>query len=602
MKRSTLLLLLFIISSLVTVQAQEIVNGGFELLNNKNLPRTWIIDNGESSFNIGIDSTVFFQGKHSLRIDGTKSKTTKKRPALAANTFGGASSQQLKSVELTAWIKTASTKDSTIALFIQDLKGDTIIRSFLKLGNPANNKWQKVTLRFKFEQPARWYGFYYGIEVNDSAVVWCDDVSLKVDQTPVKDLQNLYKEPSATDIRWLNKYLYPISSFTADDHIPELAPVGNMLSEARIVGIGEPTHGTSEATNLKLKLFKYLVEQKGFTTIALEENVPTCIEMNKIINQSEVNIRESLLSMPFYKCWKTTEMEALFEWLRAYNLEHSNKVKLIGIDMEDIQIKGARKMLRDYGTEKNQKIATLIKLVDADLDSLLVLNSKRSNPNKIQLAANSVASDLKRMQQLLGDSEIQINDTDILFDLNTAVRVCQQWLESRFFDGKRDLFMAENISYYLNSHPSEKIMVWAHNFHIANSSQGVEKVMGAYLKENYKEGYCPLAISTGAGTYMATPDYSQKLWKTYVLELPYRGTYAYVLNKAKVDNYFLPLTKNKTNGTGGKWTLEPMKHLDLGYIYSANEDNYKYYGALSSTFDGIFFFKNTTAAHTLINK
>src|SRR5690606_11694254 len=46
--------------------------------------------------------------------------------------------------------------------------------------------------------------------------------------------------------------------------------LGALVGEARVVAIGEPAHGAHEPLALRNRVFRQLVEQQGFTVIALE--------------------------------------------------------------------------------------------------------------------------------------------------------------------------------------------------------------------------------------------------------------------------------------------------------------------------------------------
>ncbi|RYE52973.1 MAG: hypothetical protein EOP48_15345, partial [Sphingobacteriales bacterium] len=142
----------------------------------------------------------------------------------------------------------------------------------------------------------------------------------------------------------------------------------------------------------------------------------------------------------------------------------------------------------------------------------------------LKQSSERIKKDLAHLDSLVNMEENRF-DQQTVFELKSYVRVCRQWIENRFFMGSRDEFMAENISIFLDAHPKEKVFLWAHNFHVANVNLDGQKTMGAFLKEKYKAQYFPLSITSGGGNYMASSNYSQKNWKSYGLEHPYRGTY-----------------------------------------------------------------------------
>ena len=595
MKRNYTLFFLFmflLISN--TLNAQEVVNGGFELSNQQGMARNWITDDAKGQFKIGLSKTEFYSGKHSLELNGTAVQTAGNDNGIAANVYGSSSSTKVKAVQLSGWIKSNGRLDTSVALFIQ--KGAKIIR--VKCTSPVKKGWNKLVLNYDIPAGETWYRFYYGIEVQSGSQVWLDDLKLSVNGVEINDPISLYQEPTQKQLKWLSHNASPITQLEAGKPDHDLSQIGTAVGNARIVGLGEPTHGTSEAAKIKTRILEFLVKQKGFTTLALEESIATCNQMNSLLNADVPALKDSLLSMPFYKLWKTREMLDLLIYVKQYNLSHVQKIKFIGFDMEDIGLKNSRRILRTYGEKNNKEIHLQTLRFDKDLDSLIVLSRISMDNDETLKAANRTKRDLISL-----DSTISLgaknNDKEMLFELSSYVRVCKQWIENRFFMGNRDEYMAENINIYLDAHPNEKIFIWAHNFHVANVNTNGQKTMGCFLKEKYNGNYFPFSITTGGGNYMAAPDYAQKKWSSYNLERPYLGTYEYVFSKISSDNYFINFSTG-IEASAASWLKMPMKQLDQGYIYDGDE-NYIYHGALMQSFDGLFFIRNTTASHSLIH-
>jgi len=594
MKRNYTLFFLFMFLLINNaLKAQEVVNGGFELSNQQGMVRNWITDDAKGQFKIGLNKKEFHSGKHSLELNGIGSKTEENTHGIAANVYGSRSSTKVKAVQLSGWMKSSGRLDTSVALFIQ--KGDRIIR--VKCTSPVKKGWNKLVLNYDIPAGETWYRFYYGIEAQSGSQVWLDDLILTVNGMKINDPKSLYQEPTQKQIKWLSRNAYPIAQLEAGKPDQDLSQIGTAVGNARIVGIGEPTHGTSEAAKLKTRILEFLVKQKGFTTLALEESIATCNQMNGLLNADVPALKDSLLSMPFYKLWKTQEMLDLFIWVNRYNLSHDQKIKFIGFDMEDLGLKNSRRMLRAYGEKNNKEIHLQTLRFDKDLDSLITLSRISMDNDETLRAAKLVKRDLVGLDSMIRLGA-KINNKETLFELSSYIRVCKQWIESRFFTGNRDEYMAENINIYLQAHPEEKIFLWAHNFHVANVNTDGQKTMGCFLKEKYNGHYFPFSITTGGGSYMAAPDYGQKIWKSYNLERPYPGTYEYVFSKISPDNYFI----NFSTGIGASaasWLRMPMKQLDQGYVYDGDE-NYIYHGTLMQSFDGLFFIRNTTASHSLI--
>lgn len=602
MKKRNLLFfaMFFLLSS--HVYAQEIVNGSFELLSQKSVSRNWMIELGKSSYNVDVDSNEKCSGKYALCLEDTSLVDNDvKKEAIIANTFGMSSSEKVFTIELHAWIKYSNASDSTIALFIQTPRGDRIIRSFASNTQQKGHQWQQIKLSFEADNKSPWYGFYYGFEISAKGKVWMDNVEISVNGTKINDPEGFNFEPTAKNMKWVNNNLSPLRMAGNDESQRDLIPIGEFVSDSKIVALGEPTHGTHEALKFKLRTIQYLVLKKGFTTIALEEVIPTCDIMNKVINTDNPPIKDSLMSLPFYKLYKTAEMVETLQWLSAYNRKNPYKrVKFVGIDMEDIYIKTSRGLLRDYGKQHNPAIYAAVNKIDVHLDSLLKIN--RTKEGEMTNAADILKADFKDLHVLLRHEVKGIGSEQVLFNLTTYLKVCEQWLESRFYadNDDRDKFMAENIKFYLENFPKEKLIIWAHNFHVANQPNKVHKTMGTYLKEFYKRDIVSIGFTSSQGYYTAAHDYSQKKWGVFAFEKAYKGTYEYILAKASHDTYFLPLNQVDNHTSEASWLKMPMKHLDNGYVKVGKDDDYKFYGDLNSVFDGIVFYKETTGTHSYL--
>lgn len=573
----------------IATNAQEVVNGSFELIKPDKAPRAWISANDLNNYSIAITQKPVHSGKYALRIARNKTSSGK-GAAIAANVFGSMSAKKLKNVRVTAWVNTDGISDSCARIFIQT--ADTIIydQSPVKL----KSGWQKRTLSFDVPPSGTLYRFYYGIEVKGNATVVCDDFSLQVDGKQIKDPRELYQEPDDKSVMWLNENLKELKSSGLGAE--GLEYIGRSASNARVVGLGEPTHGTSEAAAMKLRTLEYLITTQGFTTIALEEVIPVCDIMNKLLMEPGAAVKDSLINLPMYKLWKTQEMLALFNWVSNYNAEH--EIKFVGADMEDVKINSSRSKLRDFGRLHNAAILLASKTIDLRVDSLL--KQKGLSPAAMK-HADQLREDLIAMEAVIASERQHIQDPEVAFALNSYVNVCKQWLESRFYEGRRDQFMADNLVHYLEAHPREKVLLWAHNFHISNYSIKGEKAMGAYLKEKLDGAYVAISITSAAGRYMATESWAQQKWNAYPFEPAYKGTFEYVFGKAKSNFYFLNLKDSATKRKNAAWLGKPMKVLDLGFIHSPTEDDYKYYGPLSQLYDGVIFIRSTRASTSLLN-
>jgi erythromycin esterase len=95
-----------------------------------------------------------------------------------------------------------------------------------------------------------------------------------------------------------------------------------------IVGLGESTHGAHEQFTLKHRIVRLLVEQLGFRSVAMEEDWATGIQLNRYVLTGQGDPTELVKGMG--APWSTGEVQAVLEWLRAWNTRHRDKVQFVG--------------------------------------------------------------------------------------------------------------------------------------------------------------------------------------------------------------------------------------------------------------------------------
>jgi erythromycin esterase len=81
------------------------------------------------------------------------------------------------------------------------------------------------------------------------------------------------KEPTASQLGWLKTHAIPIEHVEAGTGFADLQRLKTAIGDARIVALGEATHGTREINQLRYRLTEFLASESGFTVVALETMV-----------------------------------------------------------------------------------------------------------------------------------------------------------------------------------------------------------------------------------------------------------------------------------------------------------------------------------------
>lgn len=136
---------------------------------------------------------------------------------------------------------------------------------------------------------------------------------------------------------WLKEHAFPLTSVEAGHGFDDLQPLRAMIADARLVSLGEPTHGTREAFQLKHRLLEFLVTELGFTLFSIEASSPESFRLNDYVLRGEGDPRALIKGMYFWT-WDTEEVLAMVEWMRSYNqaaqAEGRLPVRFTGFDMQ----------------------------------------------------------------------------------------------------------------------------------------------------------------------------------------------------------------------------------------------------------------------------
>jgi erythromycin esterase len=301
---------------------------------------------------------------------------------------------------------------------------------------------------------------------------------------------------------WLRLNAVKVDSAVPRDDDSDLVPLLRIIGNARIFGAGEATHGSAEFQTMKDRLFRFLAERKGFTVFAIEGSLPEADAVNDYVHGGPGTAADTVRGMHFWT-WSTTEMDAMVEWMRAYNLAHPDRPQLSyrGFDMQYSQDAIARIDAYLARVDPAAEPALKAKLECINLPvgaygSLPVAQQNECRANVVAVhdaiassrEAYAAASSQEEYERMLRYARVVVQNEDVFaHPENFALR---------------DRYMAENAAWIAEvEHPGAKVMLWAHNGHIAIQNGGAP--MGAYTKDHFGEDYIAAGFLFDRGSYTA---------------------------------------------------------------------------------------------------
>lgn len=130
----------------------------------------------------------------------------------------------------------------------------------------------------------------------------------------------------------------------------DLAGLREIVGDARIVSLGESTHGTRECFQMKHRLLEFLVEEMGFSIFSIEASMPEAYALSDYVIHGEGNPKKLIEGMYFWT-WNTQEVLDMVEWMRGWNVKNppetgKPRLQFTGFDMQTPDV--AWKIVGDF--------------------------------------------------------------------------------------------------------------------------------------------------------------------------------------------------------------------------------------------------------------
>ncbi|QKG56456.1 erythromycin esterase family protein [Hymenobacter sp. BRD128] len=379
------------------------------------------------------------------------------------------------------------------------------------------------------------------------------------------------------DIARLNQQVAPITAVRAGSGFADLAPLAPVVAPARVVGLGECTHGSHEVFQLKHRLLEYLVTQQGFTTLALEVDYGYAEILNEYIQTGAGDSLTVHQAVGFH-IWDTTEFWDMVEWLRAYNQQHAAKIRYVGIDMQNPEPNLLR--LAHFATQRADTVLQR---------QVRSLRTAYTAPNQASAAAKQrlvrLSDELvQHLQAVVAPAAMQQH--------GQVLRQRAELLGQNFakYNTVRDQAMATNVAWLLQQEPTAKVVVWAHNQHIRRDDD--QPRLGQLLAKQLGPAYVAVGFATGHGTASVfDPDGS---FRALGLAPPVPNSFETWLDQATPPTYFLQL---RSAAVADKWLTTRRKFRQIGETApNGLNGQFMWYAPLSKAFDALVYLHETSAS------
>jgi erythromycin esterase len=384
------------------------------------------------------------------------------------------------------------------------------------------------------------------------------------------------------------------------------------LRNARIVALGEATRNTKEFFQMKHRLFKYLVETHGFKAFGFETDFAESLYIDRYITTGEGDLRELMKTTMHFWIWKTEEILELFQWMKEYNMgkPKSRMIRYIGIDCQftTYQDEWIYEYLKRVSPHYLEEIRPLVdRVTGMDKEDYIYMSQIQWDElsEQLQYLYHDISLKESEFAAISGHEQFKFF-LQMVRNLNQAHTVLRHKYTDNFDSHDRDAFMAENALWLANVWGNdEKIMLWAHNAHIAeNPNFGHNGSMGFHLKNKLGTDYRKVGFSFSKGSFNAfrKDSFLSELGEPgrfTVTESPVEDSINFIFHYAQYDQFIFVLKDTWKNSRLNNWLSESQAFLSIGADFTGNHDNHYNKLVLTRAFDVIIHFDDTGEANLL---
>ena len=418
------------------------------------------------------------------------------------------------------------------------------------------------------------------------------------------------------------------AAIDAPGGVPPRAVLMDLIGDARIVLIGESSHGTHEFYEARAEITKLLIEEKGFNAVAAEADWPDAYRVNRYVrglgdDDSPDAALRGFERFPAWM-WRNTVVRDFVGWLRWHNgrraADGRRQTGFYGLDLYSLH-RSMQEVIA-YLDDVDPKAADRARARYACFD-----HSRGDDGQAYGYAAafgagptceRQAVEQLVELQRdaakyLAGDGRLAEDELFYAQQNATTVRNAEAYYRSMFRGrvtswNMRDKHMAQTLGAlvaHLDAHGGPepaRIVVWAHNSHVGDAratevAADGQLTIGQLAREHYGENCRLIGFSTHRGSVTAASDWGG-IAERKVVRPALAGSIEELLHETGRSSFIVPMH----DGSPAARALDVVRlGRAIGVIYRPETERQSHYFHVrpSDQFDAMIHIDETRALEPL---
>ncbi|MEO0463380.1 MAG: erythromycin esterase family protein [Pseudomonadota bacterium] len=396
---------------------------------------------------------------------------------------------------------------------------------------------------------------------------------------------------------WIEANSAPIRSITYDEDFADLAFLKDQIGDKTIVQLGESSHGTREFNHVKTRLIKFLHQEMEFDVVAFESGFFD----GYFVDANRSSLSADAMRQFIFAVWSTDEVFELFRYVKETQAS-DRPLRLAGFD---VQISSAYfgeifdfvTALPESGVlspERKSSITqnlTQYQSMQRQFAQSQCFSGSSTQCNDIIANARTIRAGLMADQMAIQPSaEDALRDMRALYiAVSAAIGQIDNSIATYETDAvgdARDLAMAQTFGAVKERlFPDEKIVIWAHNRHIAleqSETRPIDSVrvyprvpMGHHLLADYPDELFTI------GLYMLRGETADNFQEALPVLAPRQNSLEAIAYGARLAAFYFDTSSDQPREDGNAFLFEPIDAHYWGGSFGA------YSFVLSDQYDGV---------------
>jgi erythromycin esterase-like protein/predicted phosphoribosyltransferase len=395
------------------------------------------------------------------------------------------------------------------------------------------------------------------------------------------------------------------------------------IGDARIVLLGEATHGTHEFYRERAFITRRLIEEKGFAAVAVEADWPDAYRINRYVRSSgaDEDAVQALAGFGRFPTWMWRNADVLdfVGWLRTHNDAQpvDSRAGFYGLDLYSLRASmhavlayldkvdpdAARRARRRYGCFDQ---------FGEEMQEYGYAATAGFHPScEREVVTQLLELHRQRLEYASRDGRVAADEFFFAEQNARLVKNAEEYYRT-MFKGRADSWnlrdrhmvdtLRELVRFLDRTRPGARMVVWAHNSHLGDAratemGEGGELNVGQLVREEYGAKAVLVGFTTNTGTVTAASEWDGPAHRKHVRPA-LAGSYERLFHEAQIPRFLLPL---RTDLELASALSAPRLERAIGVLYLPESERASHYfhARLTEQFDYVLHFDETRALEPL---